>query len=393
MNARAEFPTQTLPPWRRAVLKVGSSLLAGSGGLSPQHAVHLAAFVHAAHAQGRELVIVSSGAVAAGRAVAREAMHAAPPPGAAMAERQALAALGQARLMSFWQGFFAQPVAQVLLTHDDVRNRRRYLNARATLHELLRRGALPIVNENDTVSVDELKLGDNDTLGAIVAALIDADVLLLATDIGGLYDRDPRQSADAAPIAQLTDPGEDALAMAGGAGSGVGTGGMRTKLLAARSASAAGIDTLLFDGTRAEVLQDLARDQLRGTRIVAGRSRTAARKHWLRTAPADAGALLVDAGAARALCAKGASLLPSGVREVRGEFRRGDVVEILAADADGANAPRRIARGISQYSAADTRRIAGRRSQDIETLLGYNYGDSVVHRDDLSLEAAEAAQA
>lgn len=378
------FGEQPLPAWKRCVLKVGSSLLAGDGGLSPHNAVHLAAFVHAARAQGREVVIVSSGAVAAGRAV----LHATPRPGAAMAERQALAALGQAKLMAFWQGLFAQPVAQVLLTHDDVRNRRRYLNARATLQELLRCGALPIVNENDTVSVDELKLGDNDTLAATVAALIDADVLFIASDIDGLYDRDPRLHADARPMRCVTDPGEDILALAGGAGSAVGTGGMRTKVLAAQRAGAAGIDTVLFNGTRAAVAQALAEDRLIGTRFIAGRSRIAARKHWLRHAPVEPGAaILIDAGAASALIDKGASLLPIGAVDARGEFRRGDLVQIVLAETlradDAAATP--LARGVTQYSAADIRRIARRRSHEIETVLGYNYGDTLVHRDDLSL--------
>jgi glutamate 5-kinase len=300
-----------------------------------------------------------------------------------MAERQALAALGQAKLMAFWQGLFAQPVAQVLLTHDDVRNRRRYLNARATLQELLRCGALPIVNENDTVSVDELKLGDNDTLGAIVAALIDADVLFIATDIDGLYDRDPRAHADAKPLATVVDPGEDVLAMAGGAGSAVGTGGMRTKVIAAQRAGAAGIDTVLFNGTRAAVAQALGEDRLIGTRFIAGRSRIAARKHWLRHAPVEPGAAIaIDAGAVSALVDKGASLLPIGAVDARGEFRRGDLVEIVRAD-DADATP--LARGVTQYSAADIRRIARRRSHEIETVLGYNYGDTIVHRDDLSL--------
>lgn len=379
MSKPHAFAEQALPVWKRAVLKIGSSLLAGDGGLSPRNAVHLAAFVHAARAQGREVVIVSSGAVAAGRAV----LHATPRPGAAMAERQALAALGQAKLMAFWQGLFAQPVAQVLLTHDDVRNRRRYLNARATLQELLRCGALPIVNENDTVSVDELKLGDNDTLGAIVAALIDADVLFIATDIDGLYDRDPRVHADAKPLATVVDPGEDVLAMAGGAGSAVGTGGMRTKVIAAQRAGAAGIDTVLFNGTLAAVAQALGEDRLIGTRFIAGRSRIAARKHWLRHAPVEPGAAIaIDAGAVSALVDKGASLLPIGAVGARGEFRRGDLVEIVRAD-DADATP--LARGVTQYSAADIRRIARRRSHEIETVLGYNYGDTIVHRDDLSL--------
>ncbi len=390
MTARIAFAEQTMPAWKRAVLKIGSSLLAGDGGLSPRHAVHLAAFVHACRAQGREVVIVSSGAVAAGRGILQAVLHATPRPGAAMAERQALAALGQAKLMAFWQGLFAQPVAQVLLTHDDVRNRRRYLNARATLQELLRCGALPIVNENDTVSVDELKLGDNDTLGATVAALIDADVLFIATDIDGLYDRDPRAHVDARPMQTVIAPGDDILAMAGGAGSAVGTGGMRTKILAAQRAGAAGIDTVLFNGTRAAVAHALGEDRLTGTRLVAGRSRIAARKHWLRHAPVEPGAaIVIDAGAAAALTGKGASLLPIGVADARGEFRRGDLVEIVRAD-DADAAP--VARGVTQYSAADIRRIARRRSQDIESVLGYNYGDTIVHRDDLSLHAANAQE-
>ncbi|TXI47920.1 MAG: glutamate 5-kinase [Lysobacter sp.] len=380
MTLTAAFAEQPLPAWKRAVLKVGSSLLAGDGGLSPRNAVHLAAFVHACHAQGREVAIVSSGAVAAGRGI----LHATPRVDAAMAERQALAALGQAKLMAFWQGFFAQPVAQVLLTHDDVRNRRRYLNARATLQELLRCGALPIVNENDTVSVDELKLGDNDTLGAIVAALIDADVLFVATDIAGLYDRDPRTHTDAMPMLSVVDPGDEILAMAGGAGSAAGTGGMRTKILAAQRAGAAGIDTVLFDGTRPSVSQALAEDRLFGTRLIAGRSRIAARKHWLRHAPVEPGGIVIDAGAAAALCDKGASLLPRGVADALGEFRRGDIVEIFHRDGES-GAPRAIARGVTQYSAADIRRIAGRKSHEIDAVLGYNYGDVIVHRDDLSL--------
>jgi glutamate 5-kinase len=387
MSASLTFAEQPLPVWKRAVLKVGSSLLAGDGGLSPRNAQHLAAFVEACQQQGREVVIVSSGAVAAGRAM----LHASPRPGAAMAERQALAALGQAKLMAFWQGFFARPVAQVLLTHDDVRNRRRYLNAQATLRELLRCGALAIVNENDTVSVDELKLGDNDTLGAIVAALIDADVLFIATDIDGLYDADPRSTPGAQPMRIVTDPGDDILAMAGGAGSSVGTGGMRTKILAAQRAGAAGIDTILFNGTREAVSQALAEDRLIGTRFVAAHSRVAARKHWLRHAPVEAGAsIVIDAGAATALIDRGASLLPIGVVDAQGEFRRGDLVELVRVDGGRTQC---IARGVTQYSAADIRRIARRQSHEIESILGYNYGDTIVHRDDLSLHVSHPNEA
>lgn len=373
------FAEQPLPPWRRAVLKVGSSLLAADGGgLSPRFALGLAQFVSANLIAGRELVIVSSGAVAAGRAIVPKAAEA----GAAIAARQALAALGQAQLIALWQRFFERPVAQVLLTHDDLRNRRRYLNARATLGELLRLGALPVVNENDTVSVDELKLGDNDNLAAIVAALVDADALFIATDIDGLYTADPRSNPQAQPLNDVPELTPAVFAMAGGSGSSVGTGGMRTKLEAAAKAGAAGIDTFLFNGRSAEVVRGLAQDRLRGTRIHAGQTRIAARKYWLRHAPVEPGAILVDAGAARALAEKGASLLPGGVVGAEGDFRRGDMVEVHLRDESG---ERCVARGVSQYSALDVRRIARRHSRDIEAVLGYNYGENVVHRDDMVL--------
>ncbi|MGJ4801696.1 glutamate 5-kinase [Luteimonas sp. SDU82] len=373
------FSEQRLPPWRRAVLKVGSSLLAANGGgLSTAHAQAIAGFVNACHQAGRQVVVVSSGAVAAGRAIMREQPH----DGAEMAERQALAALGQARLIGFWQGLLDRQVAQVLLTHDDLRNRRRYLNARATLSALLRHRAVPVVNENDTVSVDELKLGDNDNLAAIVAALVDADVLFIATDIDGLYDADPRRNPDAQPVEVVSQMTPALLAAAGGSGSAVGTGGMRTKLEAAQRASAAGVSTVLFNGTRAEVLEGLARDTLRGTRIHALRSRVAVRKHWLQNAPAEAGGIVIDEGAANALVEKGASLLPGGVLTADGDFRRGDMVEVRLRTGDGTQ---RVARGVSQYSAADIRRIARRHSREIESVLGYSYGGTVIHRDDLML--------
>lgn len=378
-TTESPFAQQTLPAWRRAVLKVGSSLLAAEGeGLSPRHALGLAQFVSASLAAGREVVIVSSGAVAAGRAVIHRKANA----GAAMAERQALAALGQAQLIGLWQRFFERPVAQVLLTHDDLRNRRRYLNARATLNELLALGALPVINENDTVSVDELKLGDNDNLAAVIAALVDADALFIATDIDGFYTANPRVHVDAKPIEDVEALTPEFFAMAGDAGSSAGTGGMRTKLEAAAKAAAAGIETFLFNGTRAEAVRALAQGQFSGTRFRPSQNRVAARKYWLRNVPLEAGGVIVDAGAARAMAEKGASLLPGGVIAAEGDFRRGDMVEVRLRDENG---DRSIARGVSQYSAVDIRRIARRHSRDIESVLGYNYGENVIHRDDLVL--------
>ena len=378
-SSDSRFKQQALPTWRRAVLKVGSSLLAAEGeGLTPRHALGLAQFVSDSLAAGREVVIVSSGAVAAGRAVIHRQANA----NAAMAERQALAALGQARLIGLWQTLFERPVAQVLLTHDDLRNRRRYLNARATLNELLALGALPVINENDTVSVDELKLGDNDNLAAVIAALVDADVLFIATDIDGFYTANPRTHAEAQPIEDVEALTPEFFAMAGDAGSSSGTGGMRTKLEAAAKAAAAGIETFLFNGTRADAVSGLSQGQFSGTRFRPAQNRVAARKYWLRNVPLEAGCIVVDAGASRAVVEKGASLLPGGVVSAEGDFRRGDMVEIRLQDEQGNHG---IARGVSQYSAVDIRRIARSHSRDIEGILGYNYGENVVHRDDLVL--------
>ncbi|WP_266169684.1 glutamate 5-kinase [Dyella subtropica] len=372
----ATTPRQALPGWRRAVLKVGSNLLAADGvGLTPRHASRLAAFISASHAAGREVVLVSSGAVAAGRALMRQRTQL----GGDLVARQALAALGQAPMIALWQGLSDRPVAQVLLTHDDLRHRRRYLNARATLRELLTFDVLPVINENDTVAVDELKLGDNDNLAAIVAALVDADLLLIASDIDALYSADPRRDSSAQPIGLVEALTPQIMAMAGGSGSAVGTGGMRTKLEAASKAAAAGIATALFDGGSEEAVQALSQGQLHGTLIQAGRSRMQARKYWLRHAPAAPGHLRVDAGAAHALAGGRASLLPGGIVGAVGEFHRGDMVEIVSPDGTP------MARGLSQYSAAEVGRLAGGHSREIAERLGYSFGDEVVHRDDLVL--------
>jgi glutamate 5-kinase len=377
----AALPEQALPRWRRAVLKVGSNLLAADGGgLTDRHAAALAGFVAASHAAGRQVVLVSSGAVAAGRALLRE--HA--PAAGDLAARQALAALGQAPMIALWQSLSARPVAQVLLTHDDLRNRRRYLNARATLRGLLALDVLPVVNENDTVAVDELKLGDNDNLAAIVAALVDADLLLIASDVDALYSADPRRDAGAVPLAHVAALTPEIVAMAGGSGSAAGTGGMRTKLEAAGKAATAGIPTALFGGRGEEVVRALSEGRLRGTLIDAAGTRMHARKYWLRHAPAAPGRIRVDAGAARALAGGRASLLPGGIADALGEFHRGDLVEIV--DAGG----KPVARGLSQYAAGEVRRLAGRYSRDIEAVLGYSYGSEVIHRDDLvTLAVAE----
>lgn len=370
--------SQPLPSWKRAVLKVGSNLLAADGGgLTPRYAERLAEFIAASHASGREVILVSSGAVAAGRAMLRAGAS----PHGNIAARQALAALGQAPMIALWQSLTRRCVAQVLLTHDDVRHRRRYLNARATLRELLAVDALPIINENDTVSVDELKLGDNDNLAAIVAALVGADLLLIASDVDALYSADPRHDPRAVSVSHVARVTPQVLAMASGSGTSVGTGGMRSKLEASAKAAEAGIPTALFNGRDSATVDALSEGILRGTLVAAHGTRMQARKYWLRHAPASTGVIRVDSGATRALLAGMASLLPRGVNGTVGDFHRGDMVTIVDAAGDA------VGRGLSQYSAAEVQRLAGRHSRDIETVLGYSYGAAVVHRDDMALVA------
>ena len=374
MKESVEAEAQSLPPWRRAVLKGGSNLLAADGGgLTPRYALGLANFIASSHAAGREVVLVSSGAVAAGRAMLRQRQGAR----RGLAARQALAALGQAPMVALWQSLCERQVAQVLLTHDDIANRRRYLNARATLRELLALDVIPVINENDTVAVDELKLGDNDNLAAMVAVLVDADLLLIASDVDALYSANPRCDPAATRIARVGKITNETLAMAGGSGSALGTGGMRTKLEAAAKASSAGIATVIFDGRVAATVQALQQGQLYGTLFDRASTRSQARKHWLRYAPASIGKLVVDAGAARALASGSASLLGGGIVSVHGEFHRGDLIDVRDLT-DGI-----VVRGITQYSAAEARRLAGRHSRDIEAVLGYTYGDEIMHRDDM----------
>jgi len=376
--SNSHFKEQRLPPWRRAVIKVGSSLLAGEQGLSARHAGAIGLTVNRLIDSGHEVLLVSSGAVAAGRA--RLAQSA--PAAGALPARQALAALGQTGVVALWQRFFDRPVAQVLLTHDDLRNRRRYLNARATLRGLLALGALPVINENDTVAVDELKLGDNDNLAAHVAMLMDADLLVLLSDVDGLYDADPRRNPQARPVLRARTVTPALRAAAGGAGSRVGTGGMATKLEAATRAGEAGITTLIVNGTSSQALDALLRGRLIGTRIDHARSALAARKAWLKNLPAGSGGLRVDAGAARAIVERGASLLPRGMLAVSGDFVRGDAVQIVVTERAG---ERVVARGLCQYSASECQRLVGARSDEIATRLGYAYTPELVHRDDLVL--------
>ena len=363
---------------RRIVVKVGSALVTNEGrGLDPDAIALWGGQIGRLRARGKEVVMVSSGAIAEG--IKRLGWPRRP---REIHELQAAAAVGQMGLAQVYESCFRAhglQTAQVLLTHEDLADRRRYLNARSTLLTLLRLGVVPIINENDTVVTDEIKVGDNDTLGALVTNLIDADALVILTDQSGLYTADPRHDPTAVLLPRVVAGDPVLESMAGGAGSTIGRGGMITKVLAARRAAHGGASTVVCSGRESDVLVRLADGESVGTEFVAQTPRLAARKQWLADHLQLRGALRVDAGAGRALREDGKSLLPIGELEVVGEFERGEVVAIL--DAEG----RELARGLVNYAASDARRIARRPSTEIESLLGFVEEPELIHRDNLVL--------
>ncbi|CAA0122539.1 Glutamate 5-kinase [Halioglobus japonicus] len=362
---------------RRWVVKVGSALLTDDGrGLDERIIGSLVDQLAQLQAAGHEVVLVSSGAVAAG--IVRLGWTARPH---LLHELQAAAAVGQSILVQSYETGFKRhniATAQVLLVHDDVLARDRYLNARGTLKTLLKLGVVPIVNENDTVVTDEIRFGDNDTLAALVANLIDAEVLVLLTDQKGLYHDDPRHNADAELVdtCDVQDPKLDAMAGEGGA---LGRGGMVTKLRAARLAARSGTETVIASGRTENVLSIIAAGSNEGTWLRTGKEPENARKQWLAGMVQTAGSVELDDGAVRVLRESGRSLLPVGVREVRGNFARGDMVS--CRDTDG----REVARGLVNYSAEETARIMGSPSREIESILGYQLDEELIHRDNLVL--------
>ncbi|HLF02261.1 MAG TPA: glutamate 5-kinase [Anaerolineales bacterium] len=362
----------------RLVLKLGSSTLtAGTNRLSPPRLVDLVRQIAALCESGHEVILVSSGAMAAGR----EALGYPQLPKDIPA-KQMLAAVGQPRLMALYEQLFSLytvTVAQVLLTRADLANRRRYLNARNTLTALLTRRVVPIINENDTVATEEIRVGDNDNLSALVANLVDADTLILLTDQPGLFTADPRSDPTAQLVADVDTPDlpPQLWQAASGAGTGVGTGGMITKLQAADLARRSGTLVIIARGSDSDILPRLAAGEKIGTRFQPVATALESRKRYILTG-GTAGTLNIGDGANGAL-RRGGSLLPVGVTAVEGSFERGDTVRV--ADSAG----REIARGIANYSAADLVHIARHRSEEIEPLLGYNYGDEVIHRNDLVL--------
>ena len=363
---------------RTLVVKVGSSLVTNDGrGLDTSAIARWAAQIAQLRSQDKRCVLVSSGAIAEG--VQRLGWTRRPH---ALHELQAAAAVGQMGLAQCYESSFREhglATAQVLLTHADLADRQRYLNARSTLATLLDLGVIPVINENDTVVTDEIKVGDNDTLGALVANLVEAEVLVILTDQAGLFEADPRRDA-AAKLVQQAIAGEARLeAMAGGIGSVLARGGMLTKVLAAKRAARSGAHTVIASGREPDVLLRLARGEHIGTLLLAQTTPLAARKQWLADHLSVGGRIALDSGAARALCRDGKSLLPIGVTAVQGEFERGTVVACL--DPDG----HEVARGLVNYSAAETRLIMRRPSSEIEAVLGYIDGPELIHRNNLVL--------
>lgn len=368
---------QRLKDARRWVVKLGSSLLTNNGcGLRSDSLQNWVDQVMALRQSGHEVVIVSSGAVAEGvtRLGWRHRPH-------TIHELQAAAAVGQMGLVQAYETCFQKfgvHTAQVLLTHEDIADRQRYLNARSSLNTLIKLGVVPIINENDTVSTDEIRFGDNDTLAGLVTNLIEADVLVILTDQPGLFDRDPRDNP-AAKLITEADANDASLQQFAGEGGMLGRGGMLTKLRAARLAAKSGADTVIAAGLEADVFLKIAEGQNTGTLLVSSLAPLTARKQWLAGQSQVHGRLVIDQGAVNVLLGQGKSLLAVGVKAVEGDFRRGEIVSCIAEDHT------EVARGLINYGASETRKIMGKPSDRFEEILGYVDEPELIHRDNLIL--------
>ncbi|MBI4526444.1 MAG: glutamate 5-kinase [Deltaproteobacteria bacterium] len=373
-----EYKKRFLRRARRVVLKIGSQILSSPAGIEEGRIKDLARNLADLHDQGKELVIVSSGAVAAG--MTRLGLKERPK---TIPQKQAIAAVGQIKLMALYERHFSRfkkNVAQVLLTHEDLANRQRYLNAKHTLRTLLESKIIPIVNENDTVAVEEMKFGDNDHLSSLVATLLEADLLVVLSDVDGVYDRDPHIHRDARLIPLIADVKKSKEELRGNTRSPLGTGGMASKVSAAEKAAAAGIPTIIANGLKPQILTrvfDIKSEA--GTLVLPDENRLAIRKHWIAYNLKPAGEIIVDPGAYDALVQRGKSLLPSGLREIHGSFGVGECVRCL--DIDG----KEFARGLVNYSAQELAQIRGLHTSKIEKILGYKSYDEIIHRDDLVL--------
>lgn len=364
---------------KRVVIKIGSGVISNGDGLEFDRIATLCEDVHQLRQRGYEVILVSSAAVAAGKAdlgiVGKPKT---------IPLKQAAAAIGQSRLMRAYKDALRQhglTAAQILLTRDDLANRRRYLNARNTLMALLEHGVVPIINENDTVVVDELRFGDNDNLSAMTTNLVEAQLLVILSDVDGLCDSDPRHSPDAKLISEVERITPEIEAMAGSEGNELGTGGMKTKLKAAKRATLYGAGTAIINGRTPHNLLYLFDGHEIGTYFLPARDPMAARKHWIAFTKKPKGRLMLDDGAQKAVIERGKSLLPSGVYQLDGSFERGDAVRLC--DLDG----NEFAKGVTNYNSMELSRIIGKKSKEIEPILGYQYGDEVVHRDNLVINA------
>lgn len=362
--------------YRRIVVKVGTSVLTGgTARLDQSHMVEIVRQCAALHREGADVIVCTSGAIAAGR----ERLGYPDLPSTVTA-KQMLAAVGQSRLMLVWERLFeiyGIHVGQMLLTRADVKNRRRFLNARDTMHALLENRIIPIINENDAVATSEIKVGDNDNLSALVTLLAEADLLLLLTDQAGLFTADPRANPEAQLIQEVEAIDDYVRDLAGDSKSGLGTGGMATKLQAAHVARRAGADVVIAAGSAPNVIARVVTGERLGTRFPALRSTLEHRKRWVLAGPS--GALRIDEGAEQALVKKGGSLLPAGIKQVEGSFERGDSILISGVKGN------EIGRGVVRYGSEDLERIKGLRSDEILERLGYAYGPVAVHRNDLVL--------
>ena len=361
---------------KRCVVKIGSALLTNDGtGLNISGIKMWVKQITRLRKSGMEVVLVSSGAVAEG--MCRLGLSKRPE---SLHELQAAAAVGQMGLIQSYESAFSKydlHTAQVLLTHDDLSNRQRYLNARNTVRSLLDLGVIPVINENDTVVTDEIRFGDNDTLAALVANLIEADYLIILTDQNGLFDRNPREFKDAKLILEASANDSSLAAMAEGGAGTFGRGGMATKISAAKLAARSGTSTLIAAGNETDVITRLFNAELIGTLLYAEQSPVAARKQWLAGHLQIRGQLTLDDGAVKKLCESGSSLLAVGVSEVKGDFSRGEIVSCVTADG------KEIARGLANYNAKDTAQIKGKASNEIESILGYVDDAEIIHRDNL----------
>jgi glutamate 5-kinase len=360
--------------FNRVVIKVGSALVSPDGkGCSGKYLLGIARFISQCHQAGKEVIIVSSGSVAAGRHVIQ---HSASIP--SIATKQAMAAVGQMQMMANWQRFFDVPCSQLLITHGDLKDRQRYINIKNTLRILLANGVIPIVNENDTVATDELKVGDNDNLAALVALISESDHLFILSDVDGVFNKDPRNNADAEMFVEIEKITPQIYAMAGGTSNHIATGGMKTKIQAAEKAVENGINTYILNGSRGDVFDRLLNGDNPGTHFIANQGTTKAKKHWLKHTLKSSGQIIVDLGAVSAMINKGASLLPSGILNVTGSFAAGDCVDIINQTDQSV-----IAKGICQYNHRDLDRIKGQKSAQIQDVLGFCLNKVIVHRDDM----------